>query len=184
MEKFIEIIKIFFEKHLIPTVISFVTAAIIYAFTPEDFWLLKKFKITGYFLFVAGVIFILIQLLVFIKNQISEKRYLSSLRKSNAEYERKENEEAFEKLWDFVDGLSEVDRDYLKMFLKTDNKPIVINNNRLYVYDRLFNSQYVKKQEGYDKQGSYVKYMLDPDLYHNLKLSAELYGKIGHFEEV
>lgn len=37
MEKFIEIIKIFFEKHLIPTVISFVTAAIIYAFTPEDF---------------------------------------------------------------------------------------------------------------------------------------------------
>lgn len=184
MEKIIEVIKIFFEKHLIPTVFSFLTAAIIYAFTPENFWLIEKLTKSGYFFFLSGVVFIFIQLLIWIKTKISEKRYLNSLRKNNAEYVRKENEEAFEKLWDFVDNLCEEDRNYIRIFLKNNNEPVVFRANHFYSYERLFNSQYVKKQEGYDEEGYYVKYILNPDLYHDLKLSAELYGRIGHFEVV
>lgn len=184
MERFTELIKIFLEKHLIPTVISFVTAAIIFAFTPEDFWLIDKFTKTGYFFFLAGVVFILIQLLIWIKNKMSEKAYLNYIRKSNAENTHKENMKAVESLWDFVDDLCDEDRNYLKTFLKSGNKPIVIRGNFHYPYGRLFNSEYVKKQKCSDQQGTYVKYVLDSNLYHDLKLSSEQFGKISHFEEV
>ena len=41
-----------------------------------------------------------------------------------------------------------------------------------------------KKQEGYDTDGHYVKYILETDFYELLKFSAEEHGKISHFEKV
>lgn len=184
MERFTELIKIFLEKHLIPTVISFVMAAIIFAFTPEEFWLIDKFTKTGYVFFIAGVVFLLIQLTIWVKNQRSDKNYQDYIRRSNEEYAHKENMQIVESLWDFVDSLCDEDRNYLKTFLRSGNKPIVIRGNMFYSYGRLFNSKYVKKQEGKDEQGHYVKYILASNLYHDLKLSSEQFGKISHFEEV
>jgi hypothetical protein len=46
------------------------------------------------------------------------------------------------------------------------------------------NSSLIKKQEGYDEQGYYMKYKLSDNFYKILEFSSKNYGKIGHFEEV
>lgn len=181
MEKISEIFKIFLEKHFMPTVISLVISAIIYAFTPEEFWLIERFSKLGYYCFCVGVLFILIQFLMWIINNNKRKKELQEI---DELYKQKRMERELEWLWDFVDSLCRNDMNYLETFLRNNNNPIVINGNSYFCGNRLFTSAYVKKQEGYDTDGHYVKYILTSDFYELLKFSAEKYGKIGHFEEV
>lgn len=181
MEKISEIFKIFLEKHFMPTVISLVGSAIIYAFTSDKFWLIERFSKLGYYLFCTGVIFILIQFLVWICSNKKEKKESQEIDKF---YKRKTMQINLERLWDFVDSLCDEDIKYLKNFLKNKNVPIVVRGNQFYTYGRLFTSTYIISKEGFDNEGRYVKYILTSDFYEFLKFSAEEYGKIGHFEEV
>ncbi len=181
MEKISEIFKIFLEKHFMPTVISLVISAIIYAFTPEEFWLIERFSKSGYYCFCVGALFILIQSLMWISNSNKKKKESQEIDKF---YKRKAMQINLEGLWDFVDSLCRDDINYLKTFLKNNNSPIVVKGNLYFCGNRLFTSAYVKKQEGFDNEGRYVKYILTSDFYEFLKFSAEEYGKIGHFEEV
>lgn len=181
MEKISEIFKIFLEKHFMPTVISLVISAIIYAFTPEEFWLIEKLSKSGYYCFCVGVLFILIQFFMWISNSNKRKKELQEI---DELYKQKRMERELEWLWDFVDNLCRDDINYLETFLRNNNNPIVIKGNSYFYGNRLFTSTYVKKQEGYDTDGYYVKYILTSNFYGLLKFSAEKYGKIGHFEEV
>lgn len=176
-----EIIKIFFEKYCISTVCSLVVAAFIYAFTPEEFWLIEKLSKSGYYCFCVGVLFILIQFLMWISNSNKRKKELQEI---DEFYKQKRSERNLEWLWDFVDSLCDEDIKYLKNFLKNKNVPIVVRGNQFYTYGRLFTSTYIISKEGFDNEGRYVKYILTSDFYEFLKFSAEEYGKIGHFEEV
>lgn len=181
MEKISEIFKIFLEKYFMSTVISLVISASIFAFTPDAFWLIERFSKLGYYFFCFGVLFILIQFLMWIINNNKRKKELQEI---DEIYKQKRMQISQESLWDFVDSLCDEDIKYLKNFLKNKNVPIVVRGNQFYTYGRLFTSAYVKKQEGYDTNGHYVKYILTSDFYELLKFSAEKYGKIGHFEEV
>lgn len=176
--------KVFAEKHLIPSVISLIVGAIIYLLTPDDSWMIEKLTKLGYWLFVSGCFFIIIQLLIWIKNKIQEKQYNRYLKRSNTEYRKKEAEENLQVLWEYVDGLDQEDRNLLKQFLANKNKPLVIRGNVYYAYGKLLNSHSVHSQKGYDDQGSYTKYVLEESLYNALVVSSELYGKISRFEEV
>lgn len=184
MEKISEIFKIFLEKHFMPTVISLVISAIIYVFTPEDFCLFEKFSTLGYWLFVAGIIFILIQSLIFIKSTGRNKKCAKLLQEKNKLAKQRKMKNNLECIWNFVDSLCDEDIKYLKNFLKNKNVPIVVRGNQFYTYGRLFTSTYIISKEGFDNEGRYVKYILTSDFYEFLKFSAEEYGKIGHFEEV
>lgn len=64
MEALGSALKVFAEKHLIPTVLSLLVGAIVYSITPTDFWLLIKLTKFGYWLFASGCVFIIIQLLL------------------------------------------------------------------------------------------------------------------------
>ena len=184
MEKLGEVIKIFLEKHFIPTVISFVVSAAVYACTPNEFWLIVKFTELGYWLFCSGVIFILIQFILWINKQNCEKKEKKELQERNELRKKKKMERELECLWDFVDNLCGEDIKYLKTFLKKNNAPIVIRGNTFFSYDRLLGSYRTKRQEGYDAEGHYVKYILETDFYELLKFSAEEHGRISHFEKM
>lgn len=181
MEKLGEVIKIFFEKYCISTVCSLVGSAIIYVFTPDEFLLIERLSKSGYYCFCVGVLFILIQFLIWIINNNKEKKESQEIDKF---YKKKAMQINLEYLWDFVDSLCRDDINYLKTFLRNNNAPIVIKGNLYFCGNRLFTSNYVKKQEGYDAEGHYIKYILETDFYELLKFSAEEHGKIGHFEEV
>lgn len=43
-----ESLKVFFEKHLIPTVIAIVSAIIAVLMLPSDFWMIEKIGKTGF----------------------------------------------------------------------------------------------------------------------------------------
>lgn len=178
MESFAEAIKIIAEKHLIPTILSLVIAAIVFAYTPTDYWLLEKFTTVGYWLFLAGAIFILIQFLIWIKKFISVINY----NRINAEYEKQQIQERLEKLWCFLDCLSEEEINLLKQFLGNDNNPIIIRVP--YLRGRLFEPEFTIKQTGHDEQGLFTKCVLTKHFYRDLRLSVKKFGKINHFDKV
>lgn len=183
MEAFSEAIKIFAEKHLVPSIISLVSGAGIYLFTPDDWWVVAKTTKLGYWLLVSGCVFILIQLLIKIWTSLSEHKYYKSLKKSNAQYDRERAEEYAYKIWDYVDSLQPDDRKYLYDFLKNGNQPLMIRGQIFNSYGRLLNSEHIRVQKGYDAQGSYCKYVLDEPFYRALKATKEYFGKISRFEE-
>lgn len=177
-----EAIKIVAEKHLIPTILSLVVAAIIFAFTPTDYWLIEKFSPIGFWLFIAGAIFILIQFLIWMKKTILQINHWLVRSKRNAKYQQKQNQERLERFWTFLDSFSQEDINYLKQFLENENNPIIVRGICPRGY--LFNSEYVLKQVEYDnQQGHFSKYILKENFYRDLRTSVEQYGKINHFLE-
>lgn len=60
-----EALKIFLEGHLIPTVISVVAAIAALLLLPSDYWMLEKIGEKLFFLLIAGIVFLGIQLLMF-----------------------------------------------------------------------------------------------------------------------
>lgn len=176
-------LKVFAERHLIPTVLSLLVGTIIFSTTPVDFWLLTKLTKFGYWLFLSGCVFIIIQLLLWLKSKISEVRYHNYLKISNNEHSKKEAQQALNELWQFVDGLDQEDRNYLNKFVENNNKPIKIRGCRHYSYGKLFTSEnLINKQNGYDETGSYTMYKLKDNFYQFLKYSYETYGKISNFD--
>ena len=58
-------IKTFVEKHLIPTVISVVVAITSFLIFPPDYWMIERVGKVPFALLVAGITFLVIQLLIF-----------------------------------------------------------------------------------------------------------------------
>lgn len=180
-----ETIKIFFEKHLIPTILSLVLGTVVLLRTPKDNWILVELSKIWYWLFASGCIFIVVQLLIWVYKKLKSWQYYLDEKKRNEEYQRRIDKENLEKWWDYIDSLDEEDRGYLKRFLKNKNQPIVVRGIFFYNYDlKLFNSEYIKSQKCYDEKGPYTKYILDEAFYNILVYSVENYGKIGRFDEV
>lgn len=69
----VEVLKIFLEKHLIPTVISLFAAGLEMLFSPNDFWMIKKITEMGVYLLIAAGCFLAIQLLRYFYDSISKK---------------------------------------------------------------------------------------------------------------
>lgn len=184
LEAFGEAIKVFFEKHLIPTIISMVLGAIVLLVTPKDFWMIIELTKTWFWLFVCGCIFLIIQFMIWVHNKWQNRRYTSYLETQNKIYQERENEERIRSLWDYIDALNAEDREYVKRFLKSENHPIIIRGRVFYNCGMLFASKYVRKQEAWDSNGFYTKYVLEEEFYKALVYSAQKYGKISRFEEV
>ena len=184
MEAFSEAIKVFAEKHLVPSIISLVSGAVIYLFTPDDLWVIEKITKLGYWLLVSGCVFLLIQLLMKIRKGVSERKSYKSLKKSNEQYNREKAEENARKIWDYVDSLPPEDHQFLEYFLESGNRPLTLYDEAYFPYGRLLSSQYVKVQQRYEAHSLCCKYVLDEPFYEELKATKKIFGKISRFEEV
>lgn len=200
-------IKTFVEKHLIPTVISVVVALTSFLILPADFWMIERIGKVPFALLVAGIVFLIIQLLIFLFRTIHG--WLSN--KSAAEYrflnDVKLEKEALEKLWASVDAFNQDDRKVLRGFLESQNAPIERSSGTHYYGNSLFNSNWLVSTEEYretepvsfnpPKNKGIVtfnvfdtystrtvvkKYKLREDVYNILRYSMDKYGKISHFE--
>ncbi|MBQ3529933.1 MAG: hypothetical protein IJA47_05525 [Oscillospiraceae bacterium] len=142
-------IKTFVEKHLIPTVISVVVAIASFLILPADFWMIERIGKVPFALLVAGIVFLIIQLLIFLFRKIHG--WLSN--KSAAEYrfrnDVKLEKEVLEKIWSEVDALSPDDRKVLKGFVASNNAPIEKSSGSRYFGNSLFNSNWVVSTEEY-----------------------------------
>lgn len=201
-------LKVFAEKHLIPTIVSISGAIIAILYLPYDYWMIVKLGKILFLLLAFSMFFLVTKLIVFVcskiyscVHRIKRKEYFE---RSNVGNEKKN----MEALWTAVDKLCPNDRDLLKEFLDSNNSPITKSSSTRYSGNSLLNSDWVVSTEEYGEDEEpailssnlkgkmiltnpdilsgcrtiIVKYKLREDIYLILKYSKEKYGKISHFE--
>lgn len=199
MQAFADVLKVFIEKHLIPTVLAFVFAFLAYVFLPADFLGRNKYDAAWFIVFAWAATFIVIQLIMnigrFIKGRISSIKNTIS----HNSYVEERNEDTLQQVWTIVDGYSCYDKDMIKEFIRNGNKPIVHNGYDMGI--SLCHSSFVHASEvtvseprtivtkdikdgilsGYISSQK-KQYVLTRDFYEILKYGYEKYGRISHFD--
>ena len=198
-----ELLKLFLEKHFIPTIISVVVAIVVLVITPLDSWVIIKIGKVLYLVLSFGITILIIELLLFSFNRIRivNNNHRKKLRKQ--EERKREKEQEVKELWEFIDGLSPKDRQYIDGFLETNNEPIESWGQSYLAYDSLLsNREWVITTEiskYYDFSAneeitdetvikenklvpfSFDLYKLKQDKFDLLKYSIEKYGRISNF---
>ena len=206
MGKIIDLLKVFAEKHLIPAIISIAVAILGVALCPNVLGIEDKVGSALYGLLIFCLCFSFIQFLVWLFNRIKAARKKGKAKTRNREFETRQEKEALEHLWDYVDSLSPQDKKHLKTFLETDNEPIeiegeffgygLLSNNRIVVCTnkpsepKMENTLTVKTNKN-SVPIDFTKmiystptklYRLKDDFFELLKYSNDQYHKISHFD--
>lgn len=202
-----EVLKIFFERHLMKSSLAIVFAIATYTYYPIFFEDIKNISEYLYILFLLFAYFIIVNSVhgfyKYIVNEIKAKKYRKI--KSEEAYGK-----TMEDFWCFTDGLSLETKSILKEFILTNNmKPYLCPSNRIVVLgisERLLNiSNFIMtsathtddymldsalaaanlfSEEGKSNQWrievSQIK--LEEQFYKLLKHSYEKYGRISHFD--
>ena len=174
-----EVLKVFVEKHLVPTVMAVVGALAGILLLPENFWMLQKLGKTPFFFLLAGIIFLAVQLLIFLGKGISQHKYSRYLRSQNEKYELRERCENIDNFLSFIDRLSPDERELIRQFIRTDNKPIAERGYRTYRPDSLFSTAAIVSTKRSD---GYTMYKLNEQFYVSIKAIYEERGSISHFD--
>ena len=182
-EKLLDLLKIFLEKYLVPTVIAIVLSFITYYITPTDNKLLVKFTIGGYAVFLFCAWFLCIEFVIWLIQKIQYHNYSKTVEQQSKQLQARELQEDLELLWTEVDSFSLSDYKLLLQFVKTENKPYF--SSGVFYGNCLLNSEWVHKTVSKPEKsvlGNY-QYILRNDIYRLLKYSYQKYGKISHFEK-
>lgn len=173
-----EALKIFLEKHLIPTAISFVVAIITLIKLPKDYWMIEKIGKTLFFILVLLVSFLAIQFVVFLYSKIQEKRFYSHQRYLNVMESAKEEKQSVEELLSFVDKLLPEERELIKDFIRTENSPKILTGRMGGNPDSIFHTKAVVSTE----TNNGTIYKLHDSFYFYIKKIYDEQGRISHFE--
>lgn len=173
-----ESLKIFFEKHLIPTVISGVSAIGILLVLPNNYWMIAKLGQKWFAIFVAGIVFLLVKLLTSIYHKFQETSYTLSSIKRNTNAHLQQFEENLEQYLSFVDQLPPDDREMIMRFIHNNNTPIVDYSFRSWNPESILNTNAVVTMK--NKDGSQLV-KLDERFYTAMKEIYEKRGSISHF---
>lgn len=174
-----EALKIFLEKHLIPTVISFVVAIVVLLKLPEEYWMIEKIGKTMFFILVLSVSFLVIQFIVFVYHNIQEKRISSYRKQINNIQAQNEEKENMDKLIGFINNLPPEERQMIVEFIQSGNTPKTYSGYRLRNPGSIFNTKAIVSIK--NKDGS-TSYKLHDDFYAVIKKIYEDKGRITYFD--
>lgn len=174
------VLKVIFEKHLIPAILSMVCAIITLLILPVDYWMIEKIGTTLFLALIAGCIFLGIHLVIYIWNMFSRLIFKCNTNKRQKEYERQELLKEKEKWLTFVDSLSAQDRMLIISFIKSRNKPKVEQGHIWYESESLHNTNCIIKIDNGD--GTKL-FKLDERFYKVMKDLYEERGSISHFKD-
>lgn len=122
-EKALDILKIFVEKYIVPSIISAAVAIAVFSITEEDFWLLSKLGKWLYMGLVFLVMMMIILLVSFVWKRVKANIYASEQDREYRDDRARENEKL---LLDLVDSLRDDERKKLFYFVDNGNKPLVM----------------------------------------------------------
>jgi len=181
VQHFSEMIKVLLEKRLIPTVFALVAGALTYAFTPESYWLIVKLGKNIFILVCVGIIFLFITLIQFMAKKIiyRVKDYIE-----DKTYNEKQMNEAVQRLWDYMDRLSDDELGFIRKFIDNGNNPIYEPVGRYFTFvDAYYNGRPVVIKRQVRSENAFMEQcVLDTKFYNLLKYSLKKYNKINHFE--
>lgn len=208
MDKFADVIKIFIEKHLIPSVISIAGAIITLLMLPEDNWVVVKIGKMSVGILAFCICFLIIQFVAIIINGI--KKALSNINEFNyrMKQDEMENRETINQINEFVDQLTPEDKNILISFMKNGNKILIafermgfggfnslldntnIMNIAIYNGDisdidttRYWITSDLAQtlSQGMRPVGGLKQYKIKEEAFHDLELVYKTTGKLGNF---
>lgn len=210
MEKIADLLKIFADRHLIPSTASLAVSILCVAFLPEALGISNSVGKFFYGVLIFCLSFLLLQFVKYVvkvfKGMIARKAKRRAEDKENKQNEQAKEKESLEKLWKYVDSLSPQDKNYLRVFLKNENQPIeliyeeqgwgLLSNKKIVVSTEKttraqFNNTmeldgrqiYIPNTMDYDAGYSYTTlYKLSDDFYDLLRYSYDKYKRISHFD--
>lgn len=208
MEKFADILKLFFEKHLIPTVIAISTSLILWLYVPSGYWMIKNIGELWFCVLVSCVVFLIIELLIAIYNHVISKKSLSEVRNYNKKREKEKLEKNLKKVWSIIDDLPVNDREFLWESVKTNNTPVEgyrspmsyrhetigwilttkLSEPKTFIkyYDKKTGKEIMANELTGNETESlttyYNLYKLDDEIFNLLKYSYKKYGRISNFD--
>ena len=195
MDKFLEVIKIFLEKHFLPALTAVVLTGVIFFFTPDNFPLLTKLEKWLYLIVVFSFCMLVIEIIIKIVHFMRQKIETSKEEKKYNDENAKKNEKF---LLETVDSLSLEDRKKLDYFINNDNKPLIV---AMRLRDSLFLEQFcninefelkesakvmdpfsLKKDVELKKGSRATRYRLKDDFYNEFKNIKKKNNKISNFD--
>jgi len=176
-----ESLKVFVEKHLVPTVSSVVVAILAVLLLPDEYaWMIEKVGKNWFMLLIAGVVFLAVELVIWLFSKVRNGWYGVQNKAYYKRQEAKESQEQLEQWLSFVDRLSADDRELIMTFIRTNNAPQVQRANvyRCYNPESIHATNAIVSQK--NKDGS-TTYKLDDRFYRTMKAIYEDRGSISHF---
>ncbi len=185
--KLIDVLKIFLEKYLVPTTLSFVLACLAYFFIPSDYILRTKLGVILYGMFLWVSFFLTVILIKWLSTCLSTKISSSKSIKEHNRY-------AFEEMRSFVDTLDGDEYNILITMVKSGNAPLNIEKRSYHEYAKLLDSPLLhsspfndltRAHQSYMSYGygaGIKKYVIKDEYYTQLKYLLNEYGGISHFD--
>lgn len=199
MEHFFSVIKVFIEKHLIPTISSVVLTVLTILLFPSLSAIQNKTGQVLFWFFVFCCWFLVIHFAIWFVKRIKSKLWL-------AEQNEKRIKEAIENINSFYDQLSKDEKAIILTFVQNKNLPLRVRqvetfdgilSNKMKIFSISSSLSDAKSKEGeywhlpafqmllsmgrtfeYD---NFYFYKLKDDAYHDLKLAFDQQGKLGNF---
>ncbi len=125
MESFAQVLKIFIEKHLIPSVISVAGAIITLLLIPEDNYIIQRLDKLLFIILAFCIYFLLVQCFLKVGNSIPKAVKNIQQRNYVKQQQEEENQNEIEEIHEFVDELDPEAKDVLFGFLKNGNKTLL-----------------------------------------------------------
>lgn len=203
-EKILDLLKIVFDKYLIPAIIAVPTTIFLYVIVPDTNFVQAKVGRSVFVVFIYSSIFLLILFAIWVKRYIESKmarrkevaeneRQVEEQKKHNEILKRNKEREILEDLWDRVDALGNDERMLVDELLKNGNRPIGMyithNMRQLSFFVNLTpmkNSDKCKVLiNGYfnDITMQYEPYDNTYDGYYKYKLKDEIYLRLKESKE-
>lgn len=170
MEKFTDVIKTIAEKQLIPFVSSLVGAGLVYLFVPSDWWVIGKLQTLtpqGFFWFAAGILFLVINLIIYIATRTRAWKKEQARKLQNMRVIINGSNEA-QVVWHMVDQLTDEQLSCVKRLVKRKNRPVKVRKDIESDNWWKYNDVDIIRKKGQDCYGPYTLYSLGELLYKNL----------------
>lgn len=180
MEKVADVLKIFFEKHLIPSIISVVGSIMALFLVSSDNLILLKLGRNLFFILFFCLCFLFTQLVFLVIKAISKALKDYKERQFFLEQEERRNLEAKRKLNDFLDDLSPANKAVLMTFVQNGNKVLLNFRSNYSVGDLLSNANIVNSSaysgdiRCFDKERFWITESLEQTLLQGMTPIGEL----------
>lgn len=179
MEKLINILETFLNKHFIPTLISIAVMLIVRLLISENFWMIEKLGSTNFEILVFILCFLSIELIIWVYGYHYKRQESRKYRESKKNEELESRNEVIKQYRRLADQMGPRCRDIIIEFIKTNNKPIdyvrwigahnnfCINEDSFFCKTRNTNNQEIIK--------------LTEEMYEVYSYIYKEYNRIGNF---
>ena len=204
MEKLGEVLKIFIEKHLMPSVICIAGSIITLLFISDSSWILLKIGKILFLCLAFCIYFIIVQLITNLYITFTTKSYRSNSREKQ---KKEELEKLIEYVNGFVDDLNPQEKEILNGFIKNENKVLIAYERINLGYSGLLDNTKIINASAYPGDlkstdwshywvtseleksinsgsypiGNFKQYRIKDDYFSEFKLVYEVKGKLGNF---